>query len=136
MNTGYFRTLYSRLTLLRPIRQLPRQGQLAIGALVMSKVADILTTIAGLVLIRGLVEANPVARGALLHAGFPGLVVVSLLGIGIVVSVVEWSLRLGNIEERCGSHGRLLLYAGSYYPLTILYCGAAVHNLLLITSSW
>lgn len=115
-------------------RRVPRQGQLAIAALFTSKIADILTTIVGLLVFQELVEANPVAREVISAAGVPGLVGVSLLGVLIVVCVVEWGIRIGNFEERLGSNGRLLLYAGSYYPLTLLYLGATIHNLHLITA--
>lgn len=114
--------------------QLPHQGKLAIGALVASKCADILTTIAGLLLFQELIEANPVARNVIAVAGVPGLVGLSLVAIGIVVCAVEWGIRIGNFDERMGTHGRLLLYAGSYYPLTMLYIGATVHNLHLISA--
>jgi len=113
----------------------PETPEVAITALCLTKAADVLTTIGGLLLVSGLTESNPTARAVLNVAGAPGLIVAGVAAIVLVVATVEWGARTVGVDGDVDDRGRLLLYAGSYYPLSLIYLGAAVHNLLLIEAA-
>ena len=112
----------------------PETPAIAIGTLCLTKAADVVTTIGGLVFVGGLTESNPTARAVLDVAGTPGLIVSGIVAIVLVVATVEWGARMVGVDGDTADRGRLLLYAGSYYPLSLIYLGAAVHNLLLIAT--
>lgn len=115
--------------------RLPGTPTFAITTLCFTKAADVLTTLSGLLLFRGLAESNPTARAVLDMAGPPGLIVSGVAAVVLVVGVVEWGVRTVGVDGETHDRGRLLLYAGSYYPLSVIYLGAAIHNLLLIAAA-
>lgn len=96
--------------------------------------ADVATTVVGLAIAPRVSEQNVVARQVLASVGLAGIVVAGLVSVAIVAMCVEWCVRLAGFDDPENAHGRLLLYAGSYYPLAVVSLGAALHNVSVIQS--
>ena len=108
-----------------------REWTAGIALLVIAKLTDLLTTIAGLKLVNGLVERNPVGAWFYTEMGVAGLILASVFGVSVVVVVVEWARSKTMAYNGC-SLDRRHLYLISYLPLTCVYAIATVHNALLI----
>lgn len=101
--------------------------------LVVTKLGDIVTTAAGLLLVDGLTERNPAAAAVIEAAGLVGLVGVSIAAIALVVVVVESVVATVESMDDVDLD-TTVLYACSYIPLATVSTFATIHNLLLILS--
>lgn len=100
-------------------------------ALLVTKLADLATTIAGLTLVTGLTEQNPVAATFVREFGIPGLVVSSAVGLAVVIVVVE---KLSTHVARSDAYDLRprTLYLLSYVPLSVVFAAASINNSLLL----
>ncbi len=111
-----------------PVRAQRRQQVAGIGVLVAAQLADLLVTVYGLSL-PGVVEANPVAVAVMETLGtVPGLVLLSLVSLGAVVSVTEVAAR----HCRATTVTPLWVRCLGYVPFALLSFAVAGHNLLVI----
>jgi hypothetical protein len=108
-----------------------REWTAGIALFVVSKLTDLLTTIAGLKFVDGLVERNPVGAWFYTEMGVAGLILASVFGVSVVVAVVEWARSKATVYANC-SIERRHLYLISYLPLTCVYTIATVHNTILV----
>lgn len=102
-----------------------------IAAVLLTKAADLASTVYGLALVDGLSERNPVANAVIVHAGFPGLAGAAVVGTLVVILVVEWGV---DVLDRLAADRRLVvaLYVTSYGSLAALYTAATINNVDLI----
>lgn len=108
-----------------------REWTAGIALLVVAKFTDLLTTIAGLKLVDGLIERNPVGAWLYGEMGVAGLTLASVFGVSVVVAVVEWARLKTMTYDNC-SIERRHLYFISYLPLTCVYTVATVHNTIVV----
>lgn len=102
-------------------------------ALLVTKSADLLTTVVGLTVVTGLSERNPVGSWAYSEAGALGLVLLSLMGVGVLVLTVETTAHwLASLDDTTLSRRHLVW--GSYVPVSLIYGYATIHNTILILS--
>jgi len=108
-----------------------RLSLFGITALLVTRAADLSSTVYGLVFVEGIAERNPAVRTVIGAAGLPGLVAIAIAGTLLVVLVVEWGT---NVIRQNATDERLVVatYVGSYGTLAAVSAVATLHNLDLI----
>lgn len=110
------------------VRAQRRQQAAGIGVLVAAQLADLLVTVHGLSL-PGVVEMNPVAVAVMETLGtVPGLVLLSLVSLGAIVSVTEAAAR----HYRATAVTSLCVRCLGYVPFALLSFAVAGRNILVI----
>lgn len=104
-----------------------------VAALGSAKLADVVTTIVGLVFF-GAIEGNPVGRSLIAHFGLvPGLVLGSAALVLFIVLVTEWGATAAQLAETDPLWPPRVRLIGYGLPV-LLFTGAAVYNVALILS--
>lgn len=124
MSTSY-RSHWQRDYGIRPV------WRFGICMVVITKAGDLLTTVIGLVYVDGIVEQNPIAAAVFARAGVLGLLVISVVGIGLLIAVVEALGTIVDDVDEVEIDGRILYYC-SYVPLAFISALATVYNSMLI----
>lgn len=111
-----------------------RWSAIGAAALGSAKLADVVTTVVGLVFF-GAIEANPVGRSLIAHLGLvPGLVLGSVVVVVFIVAVTERGVAAVRRTETDPVWPSLVRSVGYGVP-TLLFAGVAVYNAALILST-
>lgn len=100
-------------------------------ALVASKAGDLATTIAGLIVVDGLSERNPIAGSVFDQFGIVGLCVLSAVVVLAVVLVVERAASILDHHDETEMDSDTAYLLG-YLPLVTVFAGVTVYNIVLL----
>jgi hypothetical protein len=100
-------------------------------ALVASKAGDLATTIAGLTVVDGLTERNPIAGAIFEQFGVVGLGALSAAVLVVVVAVIEYAATVLERQDET-SMGRTSAYLLGYLPMVVVFGAVTLYNAVLL----